>query len=297
MNKILNRFIDIWKLDFLTKFLAGEKNDNKTTIGFWIVSNFLIVMLFVGSFMFSLMSIPGELVDYIEKNIPDNARITVTDGQLITENIDEPFFREIDANNEGISYDKKIAIIIDTYSETYDITSLDEYESGVIVLGDRIYTKNNTELNHVLLADVPNFSFSKEDLVVFIDKYFSFIFITFLTVFIGGFIFLYLAVFRLLSAFWWALMLFAIMQIFDVKESYMTAYKAVLNFYFIPMIVVFALGIIGLHVPFVTTLIFIAVFIANLIWLKRQRETKPVQNVLESVDKKANTPTITQIKK
>jgi len=301
MSKILNRFIDIWKLDFLTKFLSQAKDDNKTTIWFWIISNFVLTLLVVGQVLFFLIGAPDEIGGAIEKNVPDGARITITDGQLTTENIDEPFFREVDANNEGVKYDKKLAIVIDTHTQSFDITALDEYEEGAVVLGDRAYIKNGTKINQLIFTDVPNLSFSKDDALTFVDKYFLFPIIVFLVIFIGVVIFFYFAVMRLISAFWWALMLFIIMRIFDVKSEYMTAYKAVLNFYFIPTLAVLALDVVGFNIPFVTTIIFIAIFIANLIWLKRQSEKEPIGNpvmdIKNNIEKEEENATATQTKK
>lgn len=301
MRKILKRFIDIWKLDFLTKFLLHEKSDNKTTIWFWIISNSVLTLALLVSFSFFLIAAPSKIITVIEENIPDGARITITDGQLTTENIDEPFFREVDTSNEGINYDKKIAVIIDTHGQTYDITSLDEYEGGFLVLGDRVYTKNDTEINQLVFTEVPNLSFSKEDAITFVDKYFIFPVAVILVVVVGISIFFYFVVLRLISAFWWALMLFIIMRIFDVKESYMIAYKAVLNFYFIPAIVALALGFVVFTIPFVTTIIFVAIFIANMVWLKRQSKKEStgnfVKDVKSNIKKKEEGATSVQTKK
>ena len=296
MKKILNRFVDIWKLDFLTKFLSGEKENNKTTIWFWIVSNLVLTGVLMVSFVIFLISAPNQIISAIEKNVPDFARVTLTGGQLMTENIDEPFFREIDASNEGVNYDKKIAVIIDTHGQTYDITSLDEYEGGLLVLGDRAYTKDNAKINQLVFTNVPDLSFTKEDVITFVDKRFLFPFATLLSIFLGMILFFYFAVLRLLSASWWAFMLFVIMRIFGVGESFMTAYKAVLNFYFIPAIVVIVLGMVGFTVPFVTTIIFISIFIANLIWLNRQHKRGFVEDSLESSKDGIKGTTLTQTK-
>ncbi len=297
MKNVSKRFIDIWKLDFLAKFLSYEKNDNKATIWFWIISNFVLVLILLVSFSLFLIGAPSKIVNTIESNIPDGASITIIDGQLTTENIDDPFFREIGASNEGVNYDEKIAIIVDTHGQTYDITSLDEYKEGFLILGDRAYTKDGTEIDQLVFKDVPNVSFSKEDVISGVHKYFVFPVGILLSILVGGILFFYFVVLRLVSAFWWALMLFILMRIFDIKESYITAYKAVLNFYFIPAVVVLILGLIGFAVPFITTIIFIAIFIANLIWLKRQHKNTLVKDIPSSSEKKAKNTQITQAKK
>jgi len=283
MKKLLQRFSDIWKLDFLAKFFAGEKEDHKTTVLFWLASNMLVaIMLSVSLFVF-LYSSSDTLVTVIDENIPENARITITDGQLTTKNIDEPFFREINAHNDDNNYDGSYAVIIDTRSDTYDITSLDAYDGGIIVVGDRVYFKDGVEFNHIIFSEVPNFSVQKNDVIHFADTYFLFPFSIIVVLFAALFMFGWLAGFRLISAFWWALLLFVLTKIFDVHCRYVTAYKAVLNFYFIPTIVVFIVGLVSVHVQLLTTLIFIAVFIANVIWIKKHPQTGVVKNVFSSV--------------
>lgn len=282
MKKLLHRFVDVWKLDFLAKFFAGEKDNNKTTILFWITSNILITVALSISFFFFLYNSSGELTKTIDENIPENARITITDGQLTTENIDEPFFREVSAHNGESDYDENYVVIIDTHSNTYDITSLDEYSGGIIVVGDRAYVKDGAEFNHILFSNVPNFSVEKSNIISFVEQYFLFPFSVVLVLVAGLFMFVWFAGFRLISAFWWALMLFVLIKIFDVKYGYMTSYKAVLNFYFIPTVAVFIIRLVGVHVPLLTTLIFIAVFIANLIWIKKHPQIADTASVIKS---------------
>lgn len=283
MNKMLKRFVDIWKLDFLAKFFAGEKDDDKTTVLFWVTSNVLMTIILTISFGLFFYNSSDDLINTINKNVPENARITVVDGQLTTQNIDEPFFREVNTHNDGNNYDGSYVVIIDTHSNTYDLTSLDAYNGGIIVMGDRAYFKDGTEFKHVVFAEVPNFSLQKDDIINFVDRYFLFPFSVVLTLFMGLFIFMWFAGFRLIIAFWWALMLFILTKIFDIQCGYMTAYKSVLNFYFIPTVAVFILGLVGIHVPLLTTLIFIAVFIANLIWIKKHPQLESAENVLTSV--------------
>lgn len=282
MKKLLHRFVDVWKLDFLAKFFAGEKDDNKTTILFWITSNILVIVVLSVFFCVFLYNSSGELVKAIDENIPANARITVTDGQLTTENIDEPFFREVNASNNENNYDGSYVVIIDTNSNTYDITSLDEYSGGIIVVGDRAYVKDGAEFNHILFSDVPNFSFAKNNIISFVEQYYLFPFSVVLVFVAGIFMFVWFAGFRLISAFWWALMLFILTKIFDVHYGYMTSYKSVLNFYFIPTVAVFIIWLVGVHVPLLTTLIFISVFIANLIWIKKHPQIADTANVINS---------------
>jgi hypothetical protein len=296
MKKLLNRFVDIWKLDFLAKFFAKEKEDNKTTLWFWLISNLVVALAVSVSFCWFLCTSGDDLIKIIDENVPDDASIVVTDGHLITENIEEPFFREITASESGSNYGGNFVVIIDTHSTAYDITSLDEYDSGIIVMGDRLYVKDDSEFNSVIFSEVPNFSLNKNEIITFVENYFVFPFSILVTIAVGLFMFVWFAGFRLISAFWWALLLFILILIFDIKESYITTYKAVLNLYFIPTLVLFLIGIIGLNMPMMTTLIFIAVFIGNLIWIKKHPQKEKKEDVLNKVPQ-INPTTVKQINK
>ncbi|MEN8252393.1 MAG: DUF1189 family protein [Patescibacteria group bacterium] len=273
MKKTLQRFIEIWKPDFLAKFFAYESHDNKTTALFWITSNFLMALIFFIFFCFALLGGKGDIIKSIEDNIVDDVRVTNTDGQLTIDNIEEPFLKEISAEAQSGDYGEDLIFIIDTKSDTYDLTSLDEYGEGILIKGDRALFKDGEEITQIIFADTPDFSVAREDVIDFVDSYFMLVAFVFASL-IGVVMFVYFAGFRLVSAFWWALMLFILTKIFDIKCGYMTAYKSVLNFYFIPLIVVFGLGVFNIGVPFLTTAIFGTVFVVNLIWIKNHTNTK-----------------------
>lgn len=273
MNRILQRFVDVWKMDFLAKFVAGEHKNLRTTVCFWVAFNVLIVLVIVCELCFYLYSAENVLISTINENVPENARISVSMGQLSTENIDEPFFREVTAENEyNADYSEDYVLIIDTHSQGgYDITSLDEYTGGVVVLHDRAYMKNDNEIQHVLFADVPDFSLTREQATAFIDQYFFFPFTIVLSAFAFFALVIFYSVFRLIAVFWWALMLWILAKIMDVTLQYPVAYKAVLNFYFIPTVVVLLLSFVGVHISLLVTAIFMVIFIANLLWIKRHK--------------------------
>ncbi len=109
--------------------------------------------------------------------------------------------------------------------------------------------------------------------------------------------FFWFSVFRLVSAFWWALMLFVLTKIFDIECKYMTAYKAVINLYFIPTVVVFMVGFLGLNIPLMTTIIFIAIFIANLLWIKKHPQVEETENVLKTIPEIKKVKIVKQSKK
>ena len=271
MKNILQRFVDVWKVDFLLKFFTVYKDDNKTTILFWVSFNFLVVIVLCVYLCISFYGVPDNLIETIEKNIPDGARIAFVDGQMNLENIDTPFFREIKVSNKQANYDDKFAVIIDLEGNEYDITSLDEYSEGILVLRDRLYSKNNNEINQLLFKDVPNISFSKTDAIDWIDKYLFFPFFAIAVIFIGLVLFIIFALLRLIIAFWWSLMLFVLTRIVGLRVDFITTYKAVLNLYVIPTVVMLVFDFAGFRIPLLTTVIFLTVFIANLIWIIRQK--------------------------
>ena len=269
MKKVLRRFVDIWKLDFLARFFAKGKKDNKTTIGFWVLSNIFVALIISLLWGIVIYNSADDILVSLDKYVPDHARVTIRDGQLTTENIDDPFFREIVARNTNSNRDGSFAVIIDSHSSTYDITSLDEYDGGVIVFGDRMYFKNGRDLDHIVFSDVPNISISKEAVERFITGPSFLAITTGITLMSFVVLLIYFALFRLIVAFWWALLLFILMYIFEQKEEFMTIYKAVLNLYFIPTIVIVFLSFFSIRMSFFTTIIFVAVFLANLIWQKK----------------------------
>lgn len=285
MKKIAQRFCDVWKLDFLSQFFIKGHKDNKTTVLFWIVCTGGVALVLTIVFLWYFHIFTQSLTSGIDRDIADGARITMTDGYLMMEGVDDPFFREFDvynAHNDALH--QKIAIIIDTQSVAYDITSLDEYVGGVVVLGNRLYTKDGSEINTLDFVDVENFSLTKEDVIAFIDH--NAIFPIGTVIALGvffGLVFFY-GILRLIMALWWALLLFVLTKIFGMSVQYSMAYKAVLNLYIIPTFAVLILQFMGMEIVLLTTLIFVVIFIANLIWINKQIKKDPVESLEVSVD-------------
>ncbi|PID51843.1 MAG: hypothetical protein CR972_05050 [Candidatus Moraniibacteriota bacterium] len=295
MSKVFQRFVDIWKMDFLAKFVSGEGKDTKITIYFWFVSNFFLVIVFVCSFCFYSIGFKSAITTWISENVPENAKISVSKGQLSTENIDEPFFREIKAENtENSDYNESVAFLIDTHLQSYDIALLDEYVGAVVILHDRVYIKDDSDIRHILFSDVPDFSLTKQQAFELIKKKYIWV-VVFLTFFVFIVLFIVYAGFRLISALWWALMLWICSRMFDLPLTFEISYKAILNFYFIPAIVAFVISMFGVSMSiFVTTLIFLLIFVGNFIWMKRNKidennvvveEKKESNNILEASTK------------
>ena len=279
MKKVLRRFVDVWKLDFLAKFFAGEYRDTRTTIVFWILSNIFVVFIFTVQIFFGLMIMREGLVNGIQKNVNDGASVAFLDGQMTIENVEDPFFREIKATNED-GKGANFVVIIDQRADTYDLNALDEYVSGVIFLHDRAYMKDGSDITQMLYADLPNFSLSKEQLLGYVDRYYTFPLSVGITIVVGIFMLFFLLCLRTIGALWWALMLYVIGLVMNVHMAYGVAYKSTLNLYFVPMIVVTLVTVFtGTQIPLLTTVIFIAVFVANLLWFKKHmKKEETVEN-------------------
>ena len=268
MGKITQRFLEVWKTDFLAKFFAGEYRDTKTTILFWIFSQLLISLIITLQIFFYLWSSRADIIQFIHDKVPENAVVSIADGQLNLTNIDDPFYREINAekseNNEG-----SFVFIIDTKKSTYDMNALDEYNGGLIVLQDRLYLKDGNEINELLFSELPNLSLSTEQSIKYVNQYYVFPVATVISLLFLLFITVFYICGRLVMALWWALMLFVIALIFDIKISYAVAYKAVLNLYFVPAFVVLILMLFNIHIMFLMSALFIVIFIANILWYKK----------------------------
>lgn len=270
MKKALHRFLDVWKLDFLAKFFAGEYRDTRTTVEFWILSNIVVSFIFAVQIFVGMCMVKGELINSVKENVADGASVTFQDGQMIVTGVDDPFFREMIATQEKGASTSSV-FIIDQHANTYDLGALDEYGGGLIMLHDRAYVKDGSDITQILYADMPNFSVSKEQVIAYMQKYYVFPFAVLITILGGIFIFLFMLCVRTVGALWWAAMLYVIGLIMNVHMAFGVAYKSVLNLYLIPMLVTTLLMFVNVQIPLLTTVIFIAIFVANLLWFKKHR--------------------------
>ena len=270
MKKALHRFLDVWKLDFLAKFFAGEYRDTRTTVVFWILSNIVVSFIFAVQIFVGMCMVKGELINSVMENVADGASVTFQDGQMVVTGMDDPFFREMIATQEKGASTSSV-FIIDQHANTYDLGALDEYGGGLIMLHDRAYVKDGSDITQILYADMPNFSVSKEQVIAYMQKYYVFPFAVLITILGGIFIFLFMLCVRTVGALWWAAMLYVIGLIMNVHMAFGVAYKSVLNLYLIPMLVTTLLMFVNVQIPLLTTVIFIAIFVANLLWFKKHR--------------------------
>lgn len=192
MKKVLQRFVDVWKPDFLHKITTSKEKTLSTTIWFWVINSAIIpliitIIFIVFGFIFKV-GLPDLLRDFSnETGITDEAGIIMTDGILSTQDIDEPIFDD----------ENGFLFVLDTQTSKYDNADLfKEYDEGLIILKDKAYTKDEGDLgfNTVIYKNekiIPNFSLNFGKLKGYINNYFLLlIFIGSLFAFIFTFLFL-----------------------------------------------------------------------------------------------------------
>jgi hypothetical protein len=268
MQKIMRRFVDIWKPDFLAAFFTRDFRDRTTTILFWITSNLVVAAIFGVSLTMYLGSLKAPMVSFVEEEFHADASVAIQDGQLMLTNIEEPYFREVTASNAGSGASGDFVFIIDTTERVYNITTLDQYSAGVIALRDRVYIKDGVDMQQHLYSEIPTFAITRSDVITIIDRFYNWA-VAGVAMIVLVVMFFFFAVIRLIAAFWWALMLWIFTRIMDVKASYGMAYMAVLNLYFIPTVIIAIMSQFVLTPPFFTTAIFVAIFVVNLWWIRR----------------------------
>ncbi|MCK4635259.1 MAG: DUF1189 family protein [Candidatus Moranbacteria bacterium] len=283
MKKVLQRFVDVWKSDFLHKLTTSKEKTTNTTIWFWII--FSVIFSFTISFyiVFVVQKEISLMADEIFNNevISKDAELTMKDGQLSTNEIQEPFVYSAE--------DKSFLLVIDTNkNKENDPEILNEYESGLILLKDKLYSKDNDNISYETVVyknhEAPNFSVKfKEIEKYFNDYFFAGVIVLYIVVFV--LIFLFLAIFRLLTALWWALLLFLICLIINNKISYGKSYEIILNFYFIVLPIELFSLFIEMNMPFSTFIIFSIIFSINLFHIKNNKSNKVEEDEIKESDK------------
>lgn len=250
---VFNRALAIWKPDFLSVLVAEKRS--KPTWAFWFLWNTIFTLFITVMFVIFLQKSTMELENEWWPTIQD-FEITLDDGVLST-NLNEP-----------IVFDEEAFIfVLDTQEKEYDQSVLDTASSGIFINGDRFIAKDGdkyktTEFPFSEIKE--NFTFTKSDATDWYEEYKGRI-KTYVIVFAAIGIWFFLAIFRLLSAVWWALLAWAAGSIFKIKDwSFGTSYLLILNLYFIPFIIELILGYITfLYIPFSTFIILAVMLWAN----------------------------------
>jgi len=257
-NFIVNRFREIFSADFLHGVLHGDKL--KGTFKFWFSVNTIATFILTIFALFQINSVVNDVLTEASNKYPD-AMISFDKGTLATSGIADPYLYPGKDNT---------VFVIDTKGEKYDQAILNNYDAGILVAKDRIYNKKSSvETREISFKQVDNFSISEHDAVSFFYK-FKLVIYFFLEVgmFVG--IWIFYNGFRLISAAWWALLLWIFFQVGGIKElTYKKSYLAILNLYVIPLLIVDSLGILGYGFLFFTTIVFLIIFVVNLVKYKK----------------------------
>lgn len=280
MTSIFQRAKDVWKPDFLDHFVKSKSKSHKITWLFWIVSGTLIAIIWSATLAFYVHNAFPKVESGIDNAIPDGTSLSITNGVLAIEGFEQPYIIEDDEGAGSV-------LIIDTHKETYSQEDLDAYPAAVLVTKDGVYQKEDkVRSRHFSFSEVENFTYSKNELMTLIASARG---ITVFFVAVATFLVLVIAlvVFRLLSALWWALILMLCAALFGMKESFVTYYFAVLNFYFIPLVIEGILLLFGIGIPFITTIIFLILFIMNLMHWKKKNEKEGLQDAPKVIEGKS----------
>ncbi len=256
MDNIFSRFIEIWKPGFLKKFAKEDKVGK--TFAFWFFWTAVFSVIITVFTMSSLKSFGDDIID----DLPDGEFI-VEDGILSTEGIDEPVFES----------DSDSVFVMDTKGTTYDETVLDDYESGVFISDTAVYNKDGSNVEKTEFKEFrTDFTLSKEDVEEWVDRFSGVMYAV-----MGGVVFFaiwfFWSVFKLLSAFVWALIFWILALILKAEpysKNYLKVYLAVLNLYFIPIVleVIIVEHILGLGTPMVRTILLAVFFVMGYMKLK-----------------------------
>ena len=264
MKELLKRFVEILKTDFLVKNF-NEENTSKTW-KFWFFGNSLVVIIIAFFAVFGVVRTVGSASDYLKQNYP-NAKISIIDGKLSIDGINEPIYY---ASKDGNIF------VVDTKGVKYDESVLNDFKTGVFVSATKIFNKKDsvkTEQYDISQAKT-NGTITENDIQN--EKVIAEII---LIAMIVGFAWIYLNILRLAGGLWWALIFLILGKIMKVENiKFSKVYFSVLNFYIIPLILSLALMFFGINIPFFTFIIFLVLFIVNYVELNKNKVEPQIEN-------------------
>jgi hypothetical protein len=264
---IFSRFVAIWKPDFLKKF--AKEDSAGPTMAFWFFWSSIVAIIMTVVVMFNL----GGFEKNVVNEIPEG-KFVLKNGALSTEGVNEPIFIEFDNGNS--------VFVLDTKGVKYDKTILDKYQTGFFVSSSEWINKQSVSQTQAYQFSTfkENFTFSKQNITDWLNTFSGVMYAVLgVIIFIG--VWMGTALFRLLTAFWWALIFWIVAMIANVEpyKKYMKVYMAVLNFYIIPLILeTLLLGqLLQFQIPFGTTILFGIFFGLGFWWIKKDKQAEPAQ--------------------
>ncbi|MBD3299752.1 MAG: DUF1189 domain-containing protein, partial [Candidatus Moranbacteria bacterium] len=266
-----------------------EEKNHLSSWAFWFLSNTLVTLI-VGIYLFFAINKGILEFELFLRDEIGQAQVTLEDGVLRTTGLEEPFIFE--------SKEENSVFIVDTKSDQYQEDFLKEYDQGFI-LKDRIfYSKNNkfepvSAIPYTEMGQKVEFNITKQKVLDWVRENRN-VFISIALVIAICVIWLFFNLLRLLSALWWAFVLWIMALIFNIRNfTYKVSYLAVLNLLFVPLVIELLLKILfNFWFPFETFTICVILFIINLYKLKQDqtaaliKERESVKNADEAGEKK-----------
>ncbi len=256
---IFTRFLEIWKPTFLKTFLK-EKTVGPT-IRFYLFWSFIISVIIAVTFTVTIAPSVDTFISDFSKDVPEFS-INFDKGVLSTEDLIEPYFLD----KEGF------IIIVDTKTDEYTETSLNEYPQWLLIKSDKAFIKkNNIETREISFAEIDeSFNFSKIDIISFIDKY-KFLGFVLLSIFSSIVLTILNYTFTFIVALWWALLVWLIWWLLSKTKGldFGKSYLLVLNFYIIVFLIEALIAVIWYPILFSTTVIFTILVWMNVYSMKK----------------------------
>jgi hypothetical protein len=253
------RMLQIWTNTAFIKTVIYPEKDK--TVGrtwlFWFVWNTLIAIGLTVLVWFVFL-LPG--VTWVEdewwNTVPD-FEVAVNEGVFST-NLPQPYILYNDPNDA--------LVVIDTEALEYSEASLVDYPGGVVISADKIVVKDETrEYRSVLFSEFEeDVSLTKNQTEMFwYESKTNLMAWAAVFIFIGMWV--WLCLFRLLTALWWAWIFWSLGALAKVPNwNFTKSYMSVLNFYTIPLVFELGLLLIGVGLlPLSTLLVFSLVFGVN----------------------------------
>ncbi len=256
---VWSRMLAVWtNASFLKHILYAEKDKAVSrTWFFWFVWNSLFAMVGTVAVWFLFAQ---AWVTWLEEEWWSTVpafEAQIEDGVFST-NLPQPYVI-FDEPSEAL-------VVIDTEQVAYTEESLSAYPGGLFLTADKFVGKKDT-------GEYQEYYFNELEEDVFFSKadvekgYFAakprLLVLASIVVFVG--IWIWLCLFRLISAAWWALLFWGVGAMAQVPGwTYGKSYLSVLNFYVIALVFESVLLGIGVGVlPFSTLLVFGLVFGVN----------------------------------
>ena len=222
---VFNRLGHVWtNLNFLGLVLYPEGGRAAPrTWGFWFLWNTVAaIIITAGLVWLGLKPLLEKLETEAWPQVPD-FELTVIDG-LLTTNLPEPYV---------IYEDEETLVVIDTAETQYTEAVLKNYDGGLFVNAEKLVGKEDSgEYRSFYFAEFgEDFAFTRQDIENFWQESQSVLFGIGLSV-VFVLVWLWLCVWRLLTAVWWALVFWGVGNLYGLKDwSFGRRLRTIFSFY------------------------------------------------------------------